>query len=166
MATAGVPVVELSVLLRESEIGDNQALKLSFHLREAARVPLLKRLLKFVFLVSLAGLAIATTRCNQQKADESRQQLRKGAAAATEEIKKDAGAIAQGVKEGWNRGNKNLVNINSASKNQMLDLPGITEADAQSIIKTRPYQNKHELVTKGALSENKYRRIADSITTD
>jgi len=48
----------------------------------------------------------------------------------------------------------------------LLDLPGITEANADSIIKTRPYQDKYDLVTKGVLSENKYRRIADSITTN
>ncbi len=122
------------------------------------------KLFKFACLILIIGLVITTMRCNQQKAEDSRQ-LRKGAA-ATEEIKKDTGAIVQGVKEGWNRDNKNLVNINFASKSQMLDLPGITEANADSIMKARPYQDKHDLVTKGVLSENKYRRIADTITVD
>ena len=124
------------------------------------------KLFKFACFLLVAGLAIATMTCNQQKAEESRRQIRKGAAAATEEIKKDTGAIVQGVKEGWNRDNKNLVNINSASKSQLLDLPGITEANADSIIKDRPYRDKHDLVNKGVLSENKYRRIADAITAD
>ena len=127
---------------------------------------MLTKLFKVACLILVAGVVMTTLTCNQQKADDSRQQLRKGAAAATEEIKKDTGAIVQGVKEGWNRDNKNLVNINSASKSRLLDLPGITEATADSIIKARPYQDKHDLVTKGVLSENKYRRIADSIATD
>ena len=104
--------------------------------------------------------------CNQQKANDSREQLRKGAAAATEEIKKDSTAIAQGVKEGWNRDKKGLVNVNSANKTQLLDLPGITAANADRIIKARPYRDKHDLVTKGVLSENQYQRIADSISVD
>jgi DNA uptake protein ComE-like DNA-binding protein len=124
------------------------------------------KLIKLACFLLIVGLGITTMTCNQQKAEESRQQMRKGAAAATEEIKKDTGAIVQGVREGWNRDNKNLVNINSATKSQLLDLPGITEANADSIIKARPYHQKHDLVDKGALSENKYRRIADVITAD
>ena len=84
----------------------------------------------------------------------------------TEEIKKDSTAIAQGVKEGWNRDKKGLVNVNSANKTQLLDLPGITAANADRIIKARPYRDKHDLVTKGVLSENQYQRIADSISVD
>jgi DNA uptake protein ComE-like DNA-binding protein len=124
------------------------------------------KLIKLACFLLVVGLVITTVTCNQQKAEESRQQMRKGAAAATEEIKKDTGAIVQGVREGWNRDNKNLVNINSATKNQLLDLPGITEANADSIIKDRPYRDKHDLVNKGVLSENKYRRIAEAITAD
>jgi DNA uptake protein ComE-like DNA-binding protein len=123
-------------------------------------------LFKFACLVFLVAVLVATVTCNQQKADDSREQLRKGAAAATEEIKKDSTAIAQGVKEGWNRDKKGLVNVNSANKTQLLDLPGITAANADRIIKTRPYRDKHDLVTKGVLSENQYQRIADSITVD
>jgi len=123
-------------------------------------------LFKFACLVFLVAVLVATVTCNQQKANDSREQLRKGAAAATEEIKKDSTAIAQGVKEGWNRDKKGLVNVNSANKTQLLDLPGITAANADRIIKARPYRDKHDLVSKGVLSENQYQRIADSISVD
>ncbi len=53
-------------------------------------------LFKFACLVFLIGILVLTVTCNQQKANDSREQLRKGAAAATEEIKKDSTAIAQG----------------------------------------------------------------------
>src|SRR5579859_7667111 len=121
---------------------------------------------KFASLISLTGVLLFTASCSEQKANDSRDQLRKGAAAATEEVKKDSTAIAQGVKEGWNRDKPGLVNINSADKTQLLDLPGITQADANRIVKARPFQDKHELVTRGLVSENEYQRIADRITTD
>src|SRR5437763_15606943 len=116
-------------------------------------------LFKFACLVFLVAVLVATVTCNQQKANDSREQLRKGAAAATEEIKKDSTAIAQGVKEGWNRDKKGLVNVNSANKTQLLDLPGITAANADHIIKARPYRDKHDLVSKGVLSENQYSEV-------
>lgn len=124
------------------------------------------KLFKFACFILFVGVVIATVTCNEQKANDSREQIRKGAASATEEIKKDSTAIAQGVKEGWNRDKKGMVNINSVGKTQLLDLPGITTAAADRIIKARPYHDKHELVTKGVLSENQYQRIADSITVD
>ncbi len=124
------------------------------------------KLFKFACFILLAAAVLFTITCSQQKANDSRDQLRKGAAAATEEIKKDSSAIAQGVKEGWNRDRPGLVNINSADKTQLLDLPGITQADANRIVKARPFQAKHELVTRGLVSENEYQRIADRITTD
>jgi len=121
---------------------------------------------KFAGLILLVATALFTITCSQQKADDPRDQLRKGAAAATEEIKKDSTAIAQGVKEGWNRDKKNLVNINSAGKTELLNLPGVTQRNADAIIKARPYQDTHDLVTKGILSENEYGRIADSISVN
>jgi len=124
------------------------------------------KLFKFACFILLAAAALLTITCSQQKANDSRDQLRKGAAAATEEIKKDSTAIAQGVKEGWNHDRPGLVNINSADKTQLLDLPGITQADANRIVKARPFQDKHELVTRGLVSENEYQRIADRITAD
>ncbi|HZR28518.1 MAG TPA: helix-hairpin-helix domain-containing protein [Terriglobales bacterium] len=124
------------------------------------------KLFKSASLILILGILLFIAGCSEQKANDSRDQLRKGAAAATEEIKKDSTAIAQGVKEGWNRDKKGLVNINSASKAELLNLPGVTQRNADAIIKARPYEDKHELVTKGLLSENEYGRIADSITVN
>lgn len=114
----------------------------------------------------LALLLLIAVGCSEQKANDSREQVRKGAADATAEVKKDATAIAQGVKEGWNRDKKSALNLNSASKAQLLNLPGITKAKADEIVKGRPYSDKHELVTRGILSENEYDRIADAITVN
>lgn len=119
-----------------------------------------KKTIGFSFLSFVLLLALG---CSQQKAAD-RDKIREGAAAATAEVKKDTSAVVEGVKEGWNRDNKGLVNVNSATKAQLLNLPGITQPTADALIQGRPYTDKHELVTKGIVSENEYARIAGTIT--
>jgi DNA uptake protein ComE-like DNA-binding protein len=76
----------------------------------------------------------------------------------------DAQAAAQGVKDGWNRGGHGSVNLNTASESDLAALPGISERDARKIIANRPYGDRHELVSKGVLSEDQYQNIHDSVT--
>ena len=57
-----------------------------------------------------------------------------------------------------------LIDINSASKEQLLTLPGIDESRAEKIIETRPYKNKKELKKKKIVSEEVYKQISDKIT--
>jgi len=75
----------------------------------------------------------------------------------------DAQAAAQGVKDGWNRGSASSVNLNTASESDLAALPGISRRDARNIIANRPYGDKHEVVTKGVLSENQYQNIRSSV---
>jgi competence protein ComEA len=49
-----------------------------------------------------------------------------------------------------------LVDINSASKAELKTLPGIGDAEADRIIKNRPYLSKTELVGKRVLLEGPY----------
>jgi hypothetical protein len=57
-----------------------------------------------------------------------------------------------------------LIDINSASKEQLLTLPGIDESRAEKIIETRPYKNKKELKKKKIVPEEVYKQISDKIT--
>lgn len=75
----------------------------------------------------------------------------------------EARAAAQGVRDGWNSSQHPLVDLNSATQRQLLDLPGITKPEAHEIIAGRPYREKHELVTKGILSETEYLKIRDHV---
>ena len=62
-----------------------------------------------------------------------------------------------------NRSNTDLVDLNSASKTQLMSLPGIGESYAQKIIDGRPYREKTDLVRMGIISQKTYEMISDTV---
>ncbi|MBV9181263.1 MAG: helix-hairpin-helix domain-containing protein [Acidobacteria bacterium] len=105
-------------------------------------------------VILLLGLWGCTPRQNPQD-------LKEKTAETTAEIKRDAKAVAAGIREGWNRDKP--LDLNSASKEQLLTLPGLTAPEADRIIRDRPYRDASELITRHILSKAEYDKISDRI---
>jgi len=55
------------------------------------------------------------------------------------------------------------TDINHASLEQLLKVPGMTETWARRIIRFRPYRTKNDLLDKGIVTSQAYDRIKDYI---
>jgi DNA uptake protein ComE-like DNA-binding protein len=135
-------------------------------------------------VLAVALILAASAGCNSNDPDQRArdERTRDEAAKATERAKpaiQDAGrqlgeaahqaadearAAAEGVRDGWSNGQHPLVDLNSASESQLLDLPGINRPAARRIIAGRPYRDKHDLLDKDILSGTAYQQIRDRVT--
>jgi hypothetical protein len=133
--------------------------KASQHLTNMQVRTALLALIVSVIPIGLAG-------CNACASKPSTpEQVRQQTAAATAELKDNAKAIAQGIRDGLTRPSPDKpVDLNTASKGQLMGLPGIDDASAERIITGRPYSSEHELLERRILSREQYNKIADSIT--
>ena len=130
-----------------------------------------------VILVMTSTLALGVIACSndpaatRQQAAKATEDLKREGREAAGNIKQGAAtartqltAAAQGVKEGLNDKNSSQVNLNTATKAQLMGLPGIDETRARAIIAERPYQRAHDVVSKGAITEDEFQKISDHAT--
>ena len=140
--------------------------------------------IRFAVMLCLFAASLWLAACsNQQPSDE---QIKQQAAQTTKQVKQGAqqaaadakvaaanaerklNDVAAGVKDGLKSGKPGAgtVDINSASEEQLVDLPGITGARAQRIIRNRPYSNPHDLVSKGILTDEQFGRISGQVVAN
>jgi competence protein ComEA len=61
------------------------------------------------------------------------------------------------------RSDGGLLDLNSATKAELVSLPGIGEAYADKIIANRPFHDKGELVRKKIIPESTYEQITNLV---
>jgi competence protein ComEA len=105
-------------------------------------------------IVLMSGLTACTSNQNPQD-------LKEKTAEATATLKTDAKAVAAGVREGWSRDKP--LDINTATRDQLTSLPGVTDAEADGVIAGRPYDDPEQLVTRRILPKSKYDKISDRL---
>lgn len=105
--------------------------------------------------LSLVALAACTTKDNPDE-------IRRRTAEATETMRRDTKAVVEGVKEGMGRDSK-AININQASREDLLTLPGLSEREADRIIAARPFNDAHDLLRRHLVSAAEYDKIRDRV---
>jgi DNA uptake protein ComE-like DNA-binding protein len=112
------------------------------------------------WILALASLLTVITACNNR--GDNPDEIRRRTAEATETMRRDTKAVVDGVKEGMASDNK-PININKASRDELLTLPGMTETEADRIIAQRPFDNVDDLVKRRVIPESEYDKIRDRV---
>jgi competence protein ComEA len=114
--------------------------------------------LRFFPILTLGLLVVGIPACNNaNNPDEIRQRT----AEATETMRRDTKAVVEGVKEGM--GHDGAVNINRASREQLLALPGVSEREADRIMADRPFNSADDLVKRRIVTQAEYDKIRDRV---
>src|ERR1700722_8927725 len=108
-----------------------------------------------LLLLAALLLLVALMGCTQQ---QSSPDLKTQTAQATAEVKHDAQEVVAGIREGWHHDKP--LDLNTATKDQLLSLPGVTAAQAHRVIVGRPYNDPGDLGTRNTMPKPENNKIS------
>jgi competence protein ComEA len=111
-------------------------------------------------LISLALSLLAISSCSLTFAQSAIAGKSKSATADATKSKDAAPAEKASEKQETKTA---LIDINSASKEELMKLAGVGTRYSDEIIKGRPYKGKNQLVSKKIIPEALYKSISDKI---
>jgi competence protein ComEA len=113
--------------------------------------------MKRVLLGTFCIFLLAGCRPSNPSPDE----IRQNTANATRTAVRDAKAVTQGVVDGIK--GSGAVNLNTATREQLMNLPGVDQERADRIVANRPYERTDDLLKKHVVPQTEFDRIKGQV---
>jgi competence protein ComEA len=107
-----------------------------------------------IVVALIGGMSIGASFAQNTNPPANTKAQQTGSSAKTAQVPTQSGKSAQKAPP------SKLIDINSATVEQLKMLPGINDGLAQSIVKGRPYRMKTDLVRKNIIPQAAYKKIA------